>query len=114
MSTLPVSVLVFVSVNTGIGVSINIIKYLGPCLGTSRVKKGLFPSPSLFLSLKFLLLFWRKIDKYLLRNILWSQMNCHCRVLTLMYRDFWLRRTLNSRFILGEYGGAPDGEETLF
>ena len=31
-------------------------------------------------------------------------MICHCRVLTLVDgEEFWLRRTLNSRFILGEH-----------
>lgn len=40
-------------------------------------------------------------------------MNCHCKKLTLVYRGFWLRRTLNSRFVLGEHGGAPEGEANL-
>ena len=42
-------------------------------------------------------------------------MICHCRVLTLVDgEDFWLRRTLNSRFILGEHRGAPNRKGTTF
>ena len=43
-----------------------------------------------------------------------GQMICHCRVLTLVDgEDFWLR-TLNSRFVLGEHGGAPNRKGTTF
>ena len=102
-------------------VYINIIKYLEPFLSTNRGQER-------FISFSFMLPFTEMspfvLEKdwsflFLLINTYWEsfegQMICHCRVLTLVDGDdFWFRRTLNSRFILGEHGGAPNRKGTTF
>ena len=102
-------------------VRINIIKYLGPFLSTNRGQER-------FISFSFTLPFTEMspfvLEKdwsflFPLINTHWEsfegEMICHCRILTLVDgEDFWLRRTLNSRFFLGERGGAPNKKGTTF
>lgn len=101
-------------------VRVNITKYLEQFLSTNRGQERFI---SFFFTLPFTEMSPFVLEKdrsflFHLINTYWEsfegQMICHCRVLTLVDGDFWLRRTLNSRFILGEHGGAPNRKGTTF